>query len=156
MALRETWRVLDRDGYVYIRTNSQFGLGSPTGEEGANYRRYALGELGASLRATGFAVERLTYANAVPSLLAIARDRVTRKAERARTRDLGLRLQVRPPPLRWVDTSLASLLAVEALYVGKLHRPLPFGHSMVAVGRRTELNPAREFSPATSDRGAYR
>src|SRR6185437_16082071 len=68
VALRESLRVLDRDGYVYIRTNSQFGLGSPTGDEGASYRRYALRELGASLRATGFAVERLTYANAIPSL----------------------------------------------------------------------------------------
>ncbi|MGH2459507.1 MAG: class I SAM-dependent methyltransferase [Chloroflexota bacterium] len=156
VALRETLRVLDRNGYVYIRTNSQFGLGSPAGEEGASYRRYALGELGASLRATGFAVERLTYANAIPSLLAIARDQLTRQARRARTRDLGLRLQVRPASLRWVDASLARLLAVEALYIGKLKRPLPFGHSMVALGRKTEVAPARALALGSNDRSASR
>ncbi len=152
VALRETYRVLDRGGYVYIRTNSRFGLGSPSGEEGASYRRYAPGELEASLRATGFAIERLTYANAIPSLFAVARDRVTRKAERARKQDLGLRLRVRSSSLRWVDDSLAGLLAVEALYVGKLGRPLPFGHSMVALGRKTESEATRDAVLAAGDR----
>lgn len=138
VALRETYRVLDPGGYVYIRTNSQFGLGSPDGEEGENYRRYALDELKESLRVSGFAVERASYANAIPSLLAIARDRVTRRARRARHQDLGLRLKVRPESLRWIDDSLTNLLAVEALYVAKLGQPLPFGHSMVALGRKPD------------------
>lgn len=140
-ALKEAGRVLAPGGYIYIRTNSQFGLGSPIGEERANYRRYSREEIVASLDAAGFVVERATYANAVPSLLAVARDRVTRRAERAREHDLGLRLRIRPRPLRWVDDVLANLLAVEALYVTKLGGALPFGHSVVALARKPGASP---------------
>jgi SAM-dependent methyltransferase len=138
-ALQETFRVLDCGGRVFIRTNSQFGLGSPAGAEAANYRRFTLPEMQALLQATGFAIERATYASAIPSLLAVVRDRITRKAEHARHHDLGLRLEVRPTPMRWIDESLERVLAAEAMYVSKFSRPLPFGHSMVAIGRKTDM-----------------
>jgi len=137
-ALREAHRVLDDGGYIYVRTNSRFGIGSPTGAERENYRRYGLSELRASFEEAGFVVQRATYANCLPSLLALARDRLTGRLQQMREHDLGLRLQLRPPALRWIDSLLAGILHFEARYVKRPGRTLPFGHSLVALSQKPD------------------
>jgi SAM-dependent methyltransferase len=134
--LREALRVLRPGGYLYLRTNSRFGLGPQVRE--ANYRRYTRPELLDRFAQAGFAVERATYANSLPSLLAIAQSRLRRRTASAQAMDLGLRLKPRPRGLRWIDHGLASVLAAEAWYVQSRQRDLPFGHSLVVLARRPE------------------
>jgi ubiquinone/menaquinone biosynthesis C-methylase UbiE len=135
-ALAEACRVLRPGGYLYVRTNSSFGLGSPTTVESYDYRRYESTQLRGRIQAAGLAVERITYANSLLSLAAIARRRLRGHPTSAHTPYTGLTVQVRPPGLRWVDDVLAALLRAEAWYVTRLGRSLPFGHTLLALARK--------------------
>ncbi len=141
-ALEETYRVLSPGGYVYVRTNSAFAFGAPTGaptvDGVSDYRRYERGQLARLIEAAGFTVERVTYANSLPSLLAITRQRLRGQGRTAHGQNPGLGVQVRPPTMRWVDHALSALLHAEAWYVTKLGRGLPFGHTLLALARKPQ------------------
>lgn len=151
-ALAEAYRVLRPGGYLYVRTNSSFGMGQPPAGDPASYHRYTRSELYDRLRSAGFAVERATYANCLASLLAIARRRLRPPPARRSTHgpgahDPGMSVRLRPPALRWLDDALFWLLRLEARYVGQLRRDLPFGHSLVALARKPRPAMARPRPP---------
>ncbi len=137
-ALAELYRVLRPGGSLYIRTNSSFGMGAPLEGAAANYRRYTRASLCERVLATGFVIERATYANSLPSLLAVARRRLRRHTPLSHVGDPGLRVRLRPRALRWVDDVLALLLRAEAHYLRHRGRSLPFGHSVLVLARRPE------------------
>ena len=120
--LRELRRVLRPDGVLLVRTNGARGLR----RERADWRAYDADALGAELRRGGFTVLRVTYANAALSLLAEARG----SRPRAPTAEQdGIPAQ---------DTAASAalgrrLLALEARYLAKPGRRLPFGHSLLAL-----------------------
>jgi SAM-dependent methyltransferase len=137
-ALAESYRVLRAGGYFYVRTNSSFGLGSPGASAAGDYRRYRRAELVQRLEAAGFLVERVTYANSLPSLAAIARQRLRGLGTpmHHHSPNPGLTLHVRPAHLRWIDHALTALLHAEAWYVTRLGRNLSFGHTLLALVRK--------------------
>jgi SAM-dependent methyltransferase len=131
-ALRELFRVLRPGGHLYVRTNSaQAGAASDR-----SYRRYGEHNLAERVAAAGFAVERVTYANCLPSLLARARRRRHSHPHESHSPDHGLRLRARPAALHWVDDALALALRGEAWYLRRAGRHLPFGDSLVVLARR--------------------
>src|SRR5919199_6539749 len=73
-ALRECLRVLRPGGRLYLRTNTT--LGRARTAPGQSYHRYRPGELAALAADAGLVVERVTYANALPSLYAALRRRL--------------------------------------------------------------------------------
>ncbi len=150
-ALAETYRVLSPGGYLYVRTNSTFGFGPPASGEGADYRRYDRARLIEQMAAAGFAVERVSFANSLPSLLATARQRLRGHGKAAPGHNSGLGVEVRPAHLRWVDQVLVALLHIEAWYVTRLGRSLPFGHTLLALARKPEA-PAALASGASQPR----
>jgi SAM-dependent methyltransferase len=141
-ALAEAFRVLRPGGYLYIRTNSRFGMGPQRGNAAVDYRRYDRRVLDAHVRAAGFVIKRSTYANCLPSLLAIARRRARRGNDATVARDHGLRVHVRPPSRRWIDQALYLELSLEAWYV-RLGGTLPFGHSMAVLAQKPPRSDTR-------------
>jgi SAM-dependent methyltransferase len=157
-ALAESYRVLQPGGYFYVRTNSSFGLSSPGASAAGDYRRYRRAELVQRLEAAGFLLERVTYANSLPSLAAIARERLRGLGtpKHHHSPNPGLTLTVRPAHLRWIDHALTALLHAEAWYVTRLGRNLPFGHTLLALVRKPPKARASGPRPATRNEATNR
>lgn len=136
LALRECCRVLRPGGRLYLRTNTTLGQARTTGDEA--YHRYHPDELAAAVTAAGLVVERLTYANALPSLFAAARRRLGRGpvARDAGERDRGLHLRPLPAWLTPLNSVLTTILRLEGRYLVRPGRRLPFGHSLIVLARK--------------------
>lgn len=136
LALQECLRVLRPGGRLYLRTNTTLGRARTRPDE--HYHRYSSQELHAGLVGAGFLVERLTYANALPSLFATARRRLGRGpvARDAGERDRGLHLRLPPWWLAPLNAALTRLLWLEGWYLARPGRRLPFGHSLIALARK--------------------
>ncbi len=120
--LRELRRVLRPDGALLVRTNGA----RRARHERADWRAYDAGALAAALEGAGFRVRRLTYANAVLSLLSAARGRTPHAPTAERhglpRAELGAKA-----------SAGRRLLALEARYLAKPGRRLPYGHNLLAL-----------------------
>lgn len=126
-ALREMRRVLVPGGWLLVRVPAYRWLFSrhDLAEHGA--RRYTARVLQTLLEATGFAVRRLTYANALLFPLAAARRLLSREAGGEPRCDL------RPAPSA-LNRLLLGVLQLEARW---LHRgTFPFGLSVLALAQK--------------------
>jgi len=91
--------------------------------------RYSRQEVNAKLRAAGFAVTQLSWANTVLFPPAVAK----RLLERVRGDSSGAEPDLWQPPAA-INTALESAVAVEAALIPR-GVPLPFGLSILAVAR---------------------
>jgi len=130
-ALAEFRRVLRPGGRVLLRLPAYDWLRGRHDAVIHTARRFTAGQLGRDLRAAGFHVERLTYANALLFPAALAR----RLLQGGAVDDDGGQSDVGPNPA-WVDAALSRVLAVEANWLRR--RALPFGLTVIAVGRAQE------------------
>jgi SAM-dependent methyltransferase len=130
-ALTELFRVLRPAGYLYVRTNCTLGSGTVDAGDRTDYRQYTRAILGQRVRAAGFTIERSSYANTLPSLLAM-----WRPLGRSKRNGAALHLQPRPARLRWIDTLLAYLLRAEAAHLRFRRYGLPCGSSLLVLARK--------------------
>jgi len=130
-AFAEAVRVLRPGGWLFVRTNSQCGLGPA---DAADYHRYTLAEVRALARHAGLEIHLATYANCVPGLLATLRRWLARPAKTGG--DPGLTMATRAPQESLVARVMLALLRIEASWIGGLGWSLPFGHSIVLLARR--------------------
>ena len=122
-SLAELGRVLDSGGALVVRTNGA-----------RRYRRarsdwcvYDKAALRETLQASGFRCERLTYANMLPSVAAAVRGRTPQAPTESRA-------GVPPRDSSRFRAGVASgLLRIEARYLSRPGRSLPYGHSLWAV-----------------------
>ena len=128
-ALREFNRVLRPGGRVLLRLPAYDRLRGHHDTVIHTARRFSRNGLVASLRATGFAVERATYANALLFPPAVAK----RLLEPLLPRGDPGHSDVAPNP-PWLDESLAAVLGLEARWLRR--RDLPFGLTVVALARK--------------------
>jgi SAM-dependent methyltransferase len=125
--LGELRRVLRRDGVLLVRTNGA----RRARRERPDWRVYDPDALAVELRRGGFRVLRLTYANAALSALAAVRGRVPRAPTPA--------LDGIPAGASGAKEAAASrLLDLEARYLAKPGRRLPYGHTLVALAAPEE------------------
>ncbi|HEY4689981.1 MAG TPA: class I SAM-dependent methyltransferase [Anaerolineae bacterium] len=129
VALREFARVLKPGGRVLLRLPAYNWLRGKHDEAVYIRHRYTARELRDKLRRTGFAPERVSYANML--LFPIAA--LKRAAEhvvpiRQNGSDLTIGTGLLNAPLRWI-------LSAEAPFVARTG--LPFGLTVVALGRKT-------------------
>lgn len=127
-SLQELRRVLRPGGTLLLRTNGDRRARC----ERDDWRAYDAETLSADLRRAGFAVRRVTYANAVLSVLAAARGRRPH-APTAKTSGI-------PTVERGARAALGgALLGLEARYLAVPGRRLPYGHTLFAIAEREAL-----------------
>ena len=122
-SLRELRRVLAPDGMLLLRTNGARRLR----REREDWRAYDRSTLVTELERAGFAIERVTYANALLSLYAVLRGRSPQAPSDAHD---GI---PRREPSRLVSALGRRMLAAEAHWLGRPGRTLPYGHTLFAV-----------------------
>lgn len=150
-ALHEVRRVLVPGGRALLRTNAAFGRGHVPQRE--DWRLYDARSLREAVEQAGLEVERLTSANMLQSLWASSPSLLLRRgrphlhlppqhaAEQAGHRQTssdtghhGLGIPSPVGPLR--NGVLRRVLSAEAALLRHRSRPLPFGHSLLALVHR--------------------
>jgi SAM-dependent methyltransferase len=132
--LRGCARLLRPGGWLYLRTNSALGHRPLQGVDPGRYRRYERRELRIMLREVGLQPVRATYLNCLPGLWAALVEYL-----RPPQQDLpaaGPRLTIRSPNSSLRNRLLLAILLLEAAWVGRLRRDLPFGHSLACLAQK--------------------
>jgi SAM-dependent methyltransferase len=143
-AVAEMARVLRPGGRLLVRTNAAFGRRHVAERE--DWRLYRPETLRATLCSSGLEVAALTPVNALQALWASVPRGWSRPrheahsnaagedAHRAEWGVAGLGIPTKVHPV--INTVLLGLLRLEALWLSRPGRHLPFGHSLYAVARR--------------------
>lgn len=121
-SLRELRRVLKPSGALLVRTNG----GLRTSRPRSDWRLYTRDALAGELERGGFRVERVSYVNLAVSTLRASRG-LTPKAPSESTSGIP------PAPGRLGATIGPRLLGLEARYLARPGRSLPYGHTLLAV-----------------------
>lgn len=128
LALDEFHRVLKPGGRVLLRLPAYDRLRGRHDDVIHTARRFTAGQLSDLLRQSGFAVERLTYANTLLFPIALAK----RLLEPLLPHEEGRSdISANAP---WVDETLSAVLGAESGWLRR--RNLPFGLTVVALGRK--------------------
>lgn len=133
-ALREFHRVLRPGGRLLLRLPAYDLLRGRHDVVIHTARRFMAGELARALCETGFESERLTYANTILFPVALAK----RLLEPLLPAGDPHHSDVRPNP-PWLDAALTPILGAEARWLRQ--RNLPFGLSVIALGRKRPVDP---------------
>jgi SAM-dependent methyltransferase len=129
LAFREFHRVLRPGGLLLLRLPAHDWLRGHHDQLVHTRRRYSRREVGRKLRAAGFSIERLSWANSLLFLPAAAKRLLERRQPETGSSEPDL---WQPPmPLNWL---LQQCVAVEALVLPR-GIPLPFGLSVIALAR---------------------
>ena len=129
--LREFARVLRPGGHLLVRVGAYEFLRGGHDRASRILYRYTRGGLVAALRAAGFQVERVTYANMTLLPIAIAKRVLERRAEGRAGDELKTDFWMPPAPL---NRGLAGILHLENLLI-RARVDLPAGLSLVALAR---------------------
>jgi ubiquinone/menaquinone biosynthesis C-methylase UbiE len=137
-ALAELQRVLKPGRLLYLRTNARglFECGRADVAE-PDFRKYDRDRLAEALRTAGFVIERATYANSLLSLLADIR-RWLRPVTDPHAGGQYTGLSIKVPASAWLNRMLFFVLTCEARFLAKPARALPFGHTLICLGRKPE------------------
>jgi len=122
VSLRELRRVVKPEGALLVRTNGGLRASRPR----SDWRLYSRDSLVAELARGGFRVERATYVNTAVSTLRAARG-LTPKAPSESTSGIP------PASGRLAGAIGPRLLELEARYLSRPGRRLPYGHTLLAV-----------------------
>ena len=130
----ELARVVRPGGLLLVRVPAFQSLYSQHDRAVYTEHRYTAGELCARLEEQGLKVERVTYANSIlfPVVL------VWRWLTRSDRTDAQSDVRPLPKPLRWLNSILTGLFAIEAAWLKCFPWRLPVGVSVLAVARKPE------------------
>lgn len=127
VALREIYRVLKPHGYLVVTDSALPMLRSAHDETFHGARRYTTAEMQGKLRAAGFAVKRLSYANFFIFPVAAP----WRLLRRNLSADHGSDVRPTPP---WVNSLMGGIYRLEAGLLGIMN--LPIGTSLIALAQK--------------------
>ncbi len=128
-ALKEFARVLGSEGILLIRVPALEALRGAHDAVVHTRHRYTAGELRAKLRAAGFHIERVTYANTVLLFPVLIRRLAKAKHSEKGSSDVEL-------PPSWINSFLEFILKLESLWLARFD--LPIGVSLFAVARMAD------------------
>jgi hypothetical protein len=124
----EFHRVLKPGGRVLLRLPAYNWLSGGHDRAVHNAERFTAGEVRSALVSAGFVVEQLSYANTILFPLVVVEQLLETVLAIERK---GSALQANPP---WMNGLLTRVLYAEAAWLR--HRSLPWGLSVIAVGRK--------------------
>ena len=125
-ALGEFWRVLRPGGWLLLRLPAYDRLRGRHDTAVQTRRRYTKGEVGRKVRAAGFDVVRLSYANCLLFPVAVAKRVLERLLPASAGSDVG------PPP--YGNAVLRTILCAEAVWLRRWS--LPWGLSVLCLARK--------------------
>jgi SAM-dependent methyltransferase len=128
----ELARVLKPGGVLLVRVPAFQFLYSQHDRAVYTEHRYTARELRQRLEEQGLTVARTTYAMAILFPVALVWRWLTRSQHDSPQSDV----RPLPGPLRWLNSPLAGLLAIEAAWLRWLPWRLPFGLSVMALARK--------------------
>lgn len=132
----ELGRVLRPGGLLLVRVPAFQFLYSQHDRAVYTEHRYTAKELRARLGEQGLSVERVTYANSILFPVVFMWRWLTR-SDRA---DARSDVRPLPKPLRWLNPLLTPLFSIEAAWLRFFPWRLPWGVSVLAVGRKPEMH----------------
>ena len=132
-AIAEMYRTLKPGGIAFVRAAAYQWMFSGHDRAVNTQRRYSLPELSRKLEAAGFTVLRKTYANTLLFPAAVFRRLVLKKIGLA---DPDSDVKPFPPSLEWFNRILTRAMLLEARFLKRRGRSLPFGLSAVCVARK--------------------
>lgn len=138
-ALKEFLRVLRPGGCLMVRTNSKQGISNNKPNASEDYRMYTVAELQEKTREAGFRMLQITHVNMLMSIVPIVK-RYFRERKENRYDDRGLPIRLLPPHLSWANELLHGLIRIEAKYLSRPSRALPFGNSIIFLAQKPEAN----------------
>lgn len=128
----ELARVLKPGGVLLVRVPAFQSLYSQHDRAVYTEHRYTARELRQRLEEQGLTVARTTYAMTILFPVALVGRWLTRSRRDSPQSDV----RPLPGPLRWLNSPLAGLLAIEAAWLQWLPWRLPFGLSVMALARK--------------------
>lgn len=134
-ALHEMFRVLTPGGIAFIRCAAYEWMKSGHDHALGTARRYTLEELRGKMKAAGFEILRGTYANSLLLPVAAIRRLALKRLGLA---DAGSDVKPLPPRLEWLNRLFLKALRWEAHRLRDSKEELPFGLSVICVGRKPE------------------
>jgi ubiquinone/menaquinone biosynthesis C-methylase UbiE len=132
-AIAEMFRTLKPGGIAFVRAAAYRWMFSGHDRAVNTQRRYSLPELSQKLEAAGFTILRKTYANTLMFPAAVLRRLVLKKIGLA---DPDSDVKPFPPSLEWLNRTLTRAMLLEARFLKKRGRSLPFGLSAICVVRK--------------------
>ena len=132
VALRALHRVLAPGGRLVLRLPAYDWLRGQHDRAVHIRHRYTRGELAARLRAAGFEVEQLSYANTLLFPVAVAK-RLSERLWPPKAAGSDLTLGVGP-----LNGALQAILSAEAPLIARMG--LPFGLTVIAVARKPQAS----------------
>ena len=134
-ALREMFRVLRPGGHLVLNVAAMPMLTGNHSVLGGEVRRYSRAVLADRLTQAGFTVRRLTYTNAAIFPL-VATVRLLQRVSGHKESENEISIPFAP-----VNAALSAALAVEAAALRVVN--MPFGSSLLALARKSDLADAR-------------
>lgn len=147
--LQEIRRVLKEEGWILVRANSRLGFGQKGLKKDHDYQRYTTKDLAERMSEAGFEIRRLTYANCLPSLYAMMKERLTfASGNHGSAHDEshghvshekvysghGVRNTAAEAPK--LNRLLRLIMSAEARYLSAPDRSLPFGHTTFCLAQQ--------------------
>ena len=132
-AITEMYRLLKPGGFAIVNVAAMPVLRGDHSVLSREVRRYTRGDLRTRIERAGFAVERLTYTNAVlfPPL-AIAR-LIQRRRGLLSESEAGAEISVPPAP---INAILSAVMRLEALWLRAFDEP--FGSSLLCLAKKPD------------------
>lgn len=132
-AIAEMYRILKPGGIAFVRVAAYQWMFSGHDRAVKTQRRYNLPEISQKLEAAGFRILRKTYANSILFPAAVFRRVILKKIGFA---DSGSDVKALPPSLEWLNRMMKRMMFLEARYLKRQNRKLPFGLSAVCIAQK--------------------
>lgn len=148
-ALTEINRVMRKGGWLLVRANSRLGMSRKDSGKDHDFQRYTLPDVVACVERAGFVVRKASYANCLPSVYAVLKDRLsairgtgatTHREEHHGERSVyqGHKTRDTAAETPRLNSALKYVISTEAAFLSTFDFTIPFGHTTFCLAWKPE------------------